>query len=208
MSKREEQLFAAAENNELNTVKKLLRKFLFFKCVNVNCRNHFGSTPLHIAAIHGNIEVCTYLIISGAELNAADSDGRTPLHYAARNGSVHICRKILQNKADVNIKDSWGNTPISFALAGGHQDLIKMLLNQGADPDADYPEAAYPGTTLLHQAVKTSSPQIVALLLASGASVNKTDSVGKTVLDYARSSSREVQELLRIHVGQNKIENA
>jgi hypothetical protein len=57
-----------------------------FTAEEVNLRNSFGHTPLHVACSleRGNIEVVAYLVSLGADVNAPDLDGWTPLHAACR----------------------------------------------------------------------------------------------------------------------------
>ena len=49
---------------------------------NVNAKNYGSSTPLHYAALGGNIEAATLLIERGAEINPINDDNDTPLDKA------------------------------------------------------------------------------------------------------------------------------
>ena len=51
-----------------------------------------GCTPLHWAAIRGNLEVCTLLVHAGTkeELSLKDSGGFTPVQLAADKGHLHL----------------------------------------------------------------------------------------------------------------------
>ncbi|MGE3319194.1 MAG: ankyrin repeat domain-containing protein [Candidatus Berkiella sp.] len=76
-------LHHAARVGDLITVKKLVRLGS-----NVNEKDLFGSTPLHMAAMYGHKSVAEYLIQKGADLNAKtykiDDYGLTPLDLAAQ----------------------------------------------------------------------------------------------------------------------------
>jgi hypothetical protein len=51
---------------------------------NVNHPNgrYRSATPLHTAAVNGNLDIVHFLLESGADLNAVDSEGKTPLDRA------------------------------------------------------------------------------------------------------------------------------
>ena len=54
----------------------------------VNMTTDTKATPLHLAAISGQIEVVKYLVKCRAKINAIDEEQMTPVH---RYGNVHIC---------------------------------------------------------------------------------------------------------------------
>ena len=41
-----------------------------------------GGTPLHWAAMKGNLELCRVLVAAGADVRARNAQGRTPLEHA------------------------------------------------------------------------------------------------------------------------------
>ena len=45
-------------------------------------------TPLHLAAIHGYLDIAQLLVSNDADVNQPDSDHMTPVHRSAAN---HIC---------------------------------------------------------------------------------------------------------------------
>ena len=51
-----------------------------------------GCTPLHWAAIRGNLEACTVLVQAGTkeDLAVTDSSGSTPAQLASEKGHRHI----------------------------------------------------------------------------------------------------------------------
>ena len=46
---------------------------------NVNVADHYGRTPMYIAAENGYHRVVEMLLVAGADKNATCSDGRTPI---------------------------------------------------------------------------------------------------------------------------------
>lgn len=47
-----------------------------------------GTRPLHLAALHGQLEVVRVLVAAGAQKDTADQHGALPLHMAALNGET------------------------------------------------------------------------------------------------------------------------
>ncbi|XP_062182753.1 probable protein S-acyltransferase 23 isoform X2 [Phragmites australis] len=82
-----------------------------------------GCTPLHWAAIRGNLEVCTVLVHAGTkeELTLKDSGGYTPVQLSADKGHRHLSY-ILSNATKVSFEDKYcsgrsskiGYAPIMF----------------------------------------------------------------------------------------------
>lgn len=65
--------------------------------MNVDERDHNGQTPLHYAAMVGNITAAKKLIELGADINAKDYFGRTPYNRAATKGHP-LMMKLFQAK--------------------------------------------------------------------------------------------------------------
>merc|ERR1712058_112698 len=52
---------------------------------NVNAQGNHGTTPLHIAAWGGSVEIVALLLNSGADSKLMDHFGKTALNYATQN---------------------------------------------------------------------------------------------------------------------------
>ncbi len=60
-----------------------LMKFLINQCyARLDCRNEFGDTALHIAAMHGHTSLARFLLKVGANKNIRNNNGRTALDIA------------------------------------------------------------------------------------------------------------------------------
>src|SRR5438034_11788891 len=59
----------------------------------------FG-TPLHWAAIYGQVSSCKTLITRGADLEAMDDCGHTPLWWAISSGEFEVVRLLLARGAN------------------------------------------------------------------------------------------------------------
>lgn len=58
----------------------------------VNARQQSGATPLHAAAMNGNVEVAQLLLAHGADATTAHDDGRTAADFAAERGHDELAR--------------------------------------------------------------------------------------------------------------------
>ena len=66
----------------------------------VNICDKLDRTPLHLAAIHGEVEIVRMLIDAGADVNVQDEDGWTALQWAARYGKVEIVQMLIDAGAN------------------------------------------------------------------------------------------------------------
>lgn len=48
----------------------------------VETRDEDGFTPLHLAVISGNMQLVTFLLANGADVNSLDSEKHSVVHWA------------------------------------------------------------------------------------------------------------------------------
>lgn len=90
------------------------------------------TTPLHLAAGSGKVEVAEVLIENGAALNATASiRNYTPLHLAALNGKKEVAELLIDKGADVNAKSESGDTPLDLAIGKGKKECVELLSKRG-----------------------------------------------------------------------------
>src|SRR5215213_5892501 len=158
-----------------------------------NVIGQWGQTALMTANTPAKIKL---LITHGAQLNARDEEGRTALMHAADRGEVDVVEALLQAGADASIRDAKGATALMRALgevpsyrARGTDTLAKSWLAAArllvtanfGDVNAQNED----GETLLMRAGTLGETDIVKLLLARGADVNRTDVFGNTADVFA-----------------------
>lgn len=93
----------------------------------------FGTTLLHVAAIHGKTTAVETLLANNAKVDVKDIDGNTPLHRAAagRHGDyIDTVIELLNNDANVNAQNNLGDTPIHIASTKASIDMIETLLEE------------------------------------------------------------------------------
>jgi len=93
----------------------------------INSKDSYGQTPLHIASAQGyNLDMLT-LINLGADIDAQDNQGRTPMMHAAADGYANAVTLLVSRRANVNIKDVDGMRAFEWSHAGGNADLTNFL---------------------------------------------------------------------------------
>jgi ankyrin repeat protein len=70
---------------------------LLAKGAEVNAKNKWGETPLHIAAFKSRKDVAELLLAGKAEVNAKDNKDSTPLHAAKLKGNADLVELLRQH---------------------------------------------------------------------------------------------------------------
>jgi ankyrin repeat protein len=162
-------LLAAAKDENREAVRQLLQQ----PRANVNATEGDGTTALHWAAHHDDVEMAGLLLRAGAKVNAANDLGATPLWIAALNGSDGMVRRLLRGGANPNAALLLGETPLMVASRTGNAAVVAQLLEAGARVNA---HAARGQTALMWAAAQRHSP-VVKLLIEHGADISaRTDS--------------------------------
>ncbi|XP_052869868.1 ankyrin repeat domain-containing protein 27-like [Anopheles cruzii] len=103
---------------------------------NLNAVNGEGYTALHVAAVHGNVDMVRVLLAENVNPTIRLKSGATALHLATRERRLRIVRMLLSRypAADiVDLKDSRGDTPLHYAVEQNNLQLVQMLLDSNAD---------------------------------------------------------------------------
>ncbi|XP_039322355.1 ankyrin repeat domain-containing protein 27 isoform X2 [Saimiri boliviensis] len=159
----------------------------------VNVTSQDGSSPLHVAALHGRADLIPLLLKHGANAGARNTDQAVPLHLACQQGHFQVVKCLLDSNAKPNKKDLSGNTPLIYACSGGHHEVAALLLQHGASINASNNK----GNTALHEAVIEKHVFVVELLLLHGASVQLLNKQQRTAVDCAEQNSK-IMELLQV----------
>lgn len=101
---------------------------------NVNERNVWRRTPLHLAAEHGQELVVVLLLERQAKINAIDNNKDTPLHCACRTGHLGTVQKLVNwthgEKVNFQATNNVMKTPLQVAEAEDtvkHQSIVVLL---------------------------------------------------------------------------------
>ncbi|XP_076439519.1 BRCA1-associated RING domain protein 1-like [Babylonia areolata] len=99
-------------------------------------RNAKGETPLHVAAIKGDITAVRELLNKGDNPNVRDNAGWTPLHEAVNHGHTAVTEALLQHGAMVNMPGMENDTPLHDAVLNHRLDCVRLLVTYGASTTA------------------------------------------------------------------------
>ena len=98
----------------------------------VEIRDATGCTPLLIAAQHGHVETCAYLIQrAGADLQAQDNSKDSATHWAAYKGSEQVLGLLsFYDTRQLMTADAYGQTPLHLAALRGHVSVCRYIIQQ------------------------------------------------------------------------------
>ncbi|KAG6977985.1 Ankyrin repeat domain-containing protein 17 [Fusarium oxysporum f. sp. conglutinans] len=154
----------------------------------INEEDHYGRTPLSLAAAMGHHHICEILLDNGADMGHRDYVyGQTPLSHAAAYGHREVVELLLSEGSDYDDSSS-GVTPLWLAIRGGHLDIAELLLQAGANPNAS---SIHTGEACLSHAASLGHIRAAYLLLDRGAEVDTRDKNGWTPLHHAVSQGRK-----------------
>ncbi|GAA0145944.1 hypothetical protein LIER_06013 [Lithospermum erythrorhizon] len=138
--------------------------------IDVNSVDSKGQTALHIASIHGLVQVVRFLLSVGSIPDIADKKGWTPLHFSAQEGHLEVVKVLLTHSILSKYAiTKEGKTAYALAVEKGHDHLYGILHLQD----------------LLHRAARVGDVHSMKSCLAEGGNVNAKDQNGWTPLHRA-----------------------
>ncbi|PWA16468.1 hypothetical protein CCH79_00004733, partial [Gambusia affinis] len=149
----------------------------------LNAQNDLRQTPLHLAVITNQPNVCSSLLASGCDPTLVDNSGDTPLHIACRHGNLYCFSVITQNCRLEHLHTAMaacnynGQNCLHLASVHGFLSLVEKMVDLGADVNA---KEQHNGRSSLHLAVDQQNLALVKLLLRKGADPNLLSSGGHT----------------------------
>lgn len=154
---------------------------------------------LHFACEFNNLPVVECLVQSGADINCVNLDGKSPLSLACSRQknvrSLSIIKFLIDSGADVNNSDGMQNIhPVRLLIQNRNLKAVQYLINK---------ELLSENENFLTDAVLTSNPDMVKLLIDHQNNINRTYSLFElTPLHQACMSpvvSPEIVEILLTH---------
>lgn len=126
---RENAMMVATQYGKVEVVKVLVEH----AGSNIEDRNAYGQTALHIAAWCGHIDLVSILVRNGADVNARMEDGSTPIMLAVDAGYHDVAYLLLCLGADPSIEDADGQSAMTLTSrlkAGVLLDAMQLSMDE------------------------------------------------------------------------------
>uniref|UniRef100_H3C815 Ankyrin repeat and SOCS box containing 4 n=1 Tax=Tetraodon nigroviridis TaxID=99883 RepID=H3C815_TETNG len=133
---------------------------------------------VHVCVMYNAVETAL-LLLERRTVNAMPN-GKTPLHVACEMSDADCVALLLAHGAKVNSLSLSGHTPLHYCITARSVDCAKQLILKGLHVNA--PSQNSSEDTPLHTAARFGIPELVALYLAHGASVDALNSQQETPL--------------------------
>merc|ERR1712062_568248 len=179
-----------AENGDVK-----LMEFILKTSFDMNAKDGWGWTALHLACLYGRIETAQLIIQNSKnfviDLNAKDDFGRTAWHLACKYGKTETAQVIIKNSKnfdiDLNAKSNNGNTALHVACRDGQTETAQLIIQNSKEFGIDLNAKNNHGWTALHWACFYGRTEIVQMILKNwkefGIDIKAQDNHGKTALD-------------------------
>ena len=151
----------------------------------LNAQDAEGNTALHLAARVNQADLCSFLIIKGANIEATNLYGNTPLLEAVRNGSYEATMTLTTMNANLFARDAEENSAIELALAQGDEWYDTMINEQtGKVRSVD-------GESIVHYFVKTQDEMAIDICIRKHIPLSVKDNAGNTPLAVAFQNAKD-----------------
>ncbi|MGD1911127.1 MAG: ankyrin repeat domain-containing protein [Rivularia sp. (in: cyanobacteria)] len=158
---------------------------------NVNAKDKFGNTPLHLIS-QINQKNSDYLGIKYLINN------RIKFKYKNEKRRLNIVKLLVDKGANIDIKNNRGYTPLHLGAKEHHKYIVEYLIQKGAKIDERATSNAK--TPLMLAAKGFSNISIIQLLIENGANVNAKDKDGETPLHIAGMNTNKNNDIIQLLV--------
>ncbi|CAN9503868.1 unnamed protein product [Ophioblennius macclurei] len=134
---------------------------------------------IHVCVMYNAVETALVLLQKGAAVNKMPN-GKTPLHVACEVSNSDCVALLLAHGAKINSLSLSGHTPLHYCITSESVECAKQLILKGAK--VNMASHNNDEVTPLHTAARFGVPELAALFLAHGASVNAVNALLETPL--------------------------
>ncbi len=156
-------------------------------------------TPLHGAALQGNVESLKAALEEGADIEEFSPNGATPLMLAASKGHHDAIKILLASGANIDATSTKGWTTLMNAVHEQDARTVEQLICNGADVNHLSPDR----WTALAEASCQLQKEIMTMLLNRGADTETRCSHDWTPLMHASYKGDEAAVRLLLDAGSN-----
>jgi ankyrin repeat protein len=186
-------LLAAAHKGDVAQIRKLIAEK-----VELNVRDAYGRTPLHVATFARQREAIRVLIAAGARTDLLENDRYDAVTIASVADDDETLRVLLSLGASAKLTTSiYDGTALIAAAHLGHDGVVKQLIAAGAP--LDHVNNLH-WTALIESIVLGDGGrrhvECLRALVQAGANTQLTDGIGDTPLKLAKS--RGYREMVAI----------
>ena len=153
----------------------------------VNAAQADGTTALHWATHHDDVELVKKLLAGGADVRRANRYGVTPISLACTNGNTVMVERLLEAGADPNTTMPGGETILMTAARTGTVAVVQTLIARGANVHAKEPRG---GQTALMWAAAEGHVEVIDALIKAGADFRSPLPSGFTPLMFTVREGR------------------
>ena len=187
-------LLAAAQRGDLAGVKKLIAAR-----TDVNVRDGFGRTPIHVATFARRPDIVRELAQAGGNLETLENDRYDAVTIAAVADDEETLRTLLSLGASAKLTTSrYDGTALIAAAHLGHDGVVKQLIAAGAP--LDHVNNLHWTAAIESIVLGNGGPrhqEVLRALLAAGASTQLADRQGNTPLALAKARGyKEMVQML------------
>ena len=144
---------------------------------------NFGLNCLHIAALHGHLDLCAALVSKcNFDVLTTDNGGWTSLHISARIGSYELVKFFADKGTNIYLKTSAGLNCLHIAAAYGHLSLCETLINKH---NFNMLVADNVGYTSLHRSAQNGSYELITFFTDNGTDIHLKTENGLNCLHIA-----------------------
>jgi ankyrin repeat protein len=175
-------LMLAAQNNHIPVI-----KYLIDRGADINLVNAMKNSALMLAADAGHAEAVKLLAEQGANIGLGNEYKHTALIIACEKGHLEVAKWIVsRDPGQVGIRNKYHKNSLLMAAEFGQLQVVKFLTDQFEDIEINI-ETKRGITPLMFAAGGGSdkSCEIVKILIAKGADVNRDSNEGDTAMIWA-----------------------
>ena len=158
--------------------------------------NHESATnnlsPLHMAAIEGDLEACELIFNNCLEMSINFSTfyllPKTPMDYAVMLGHFDVCKFLWDNSGDQNLPQFFYTAYLLISAKQGNFEVFNLFFQAAKNKQLHLNPPGYLNRTPLHHAAHEGHLKICKLILEDVEERNpREDLEGNTPLHYAAS---------------------